>query len=100
MWTTSYVGSKSGYQHFIELKGNLGSAASFVQNQRLPYKLVDVILRAWFVRHRHYLERTKTFVLGFVFVFVWAHEPAKSSVASYLFQTLLRFQRDAVFPIP
>ena len=41
MWTTSYVGSNNGYQHFIELKGHLGSAASFVQNQRLPYKLVD-----------------------------------------------------------
>ena len=41
MWTTSYVGSNSGYQHFIELKGHLGSAASFVQNQRLSYKLVD-----------------------------------------------------------
>ena len=30
----------------------------------------NVILRAWFVRHRHYLEQTKTFAL----VFVLAHE--------------------------
>ena len=29
---------------------------------------------AWFVRHRLYPERTKTFVFGFVFVFVLAHE--------------------------
>ena len=28
----------------------------------------------WFVRHRLYPERTKTFVFGFVFVFVLAHE--------------------------
>ena len=34
--------------------------------------ICDVILRPGFVRHRH-LERTKTFVLGFVFVFVLAH---------------------------
>ena len=32
------------------------------------------ILKNWFVRHRLYLERTKTFVFGFVFVFVLAHE--------------------------
>ena len=38
----------------------------------------DVILRAWFVRQGHYLERTKTFVLGFVLVFVLAHEQAIS----------------------
>ena len=41
-----------------------------------PINLCNVILRAWFVCHRHYLERTKTFVLGFVFVFVLAHEQA------------------------
>ena len=38
--------------------------------------LCNVILRAWFVHHRHYLEQTKTFVLGFVFVFFLAHEQA------------------------
>ena len=27
-----------------------------------------IVLRAWFVRHRLYPERTKTFVFGFVFV--------------------------------
>ena len=43
-----------------------------------PIILCNVILRAWFVRHRHYLERTKTFVLGFVFVFGLAHEQAIS----------------------
>ena len=41
MWTTSYIGSNSGYQHFINLKSHLGSVASFVQNKRLTYKLVD-----------------------------------------------------------
>ena len=41
-----------------------------------PLNLCNAILRAWFVHHRHYLERTKTFVLGFVFVFVLAHEQA------------------------
>ena len=34
-------------------------------NQSLWYSR---IIRAWFVCHRHYPERTKTFVLGFVFV--------------------------------
>ena len=29
---------------------------------------------AWFVRHRLYPEQTKTFVFGFVFIFVLAHE--------------------------
>ena len=29
------------YQCFIDLESHLGSAASFVQNQRLAYKLVD-----------------------------------------------------------
>ena len=33
-----------------------------------------IILRAWFVRHSLYPERTKKFVFGFVFVFVLAHE--------------------------
>ena len=33
-----------------------------------------IVLRAWFVRHRLYPERTKTFVFGFIFVFVLAHE--------------------------
>ena len=42
-----------------------------------PIILCKVILRAWFVRHRHYLESTKTF--GFVFVFVLAHEQATST---------------------
>merc|ERR1711923_198613 len=33
-----------------------------------------IVLRAWFVRHRLYPERTKSFVFGSVFVFVLAHE--------------------------
>ena len=33
-----------------------------------------ILLKARFVRHRLYPERTKIFVLGFVFVFVLAHE--------------------------
>ena len=37
-----------------------------------PIILCNVILRAWFVCHRHYLERTKTFV----YVLVMAHEQA------------------------
>ena len=41
--------------------------------------LFYVLLRAWFVRQRHYLERTKTFILGFVFFFVLAHEQAIST---------------------
>ena len=43
MWTTSYNGIYSGYQHFIDLKSHLSLAASFVQNQRLAYKLVDEV---------------------------------------------------------
>ena len=38
----------------------------------------NVILRAWLVRHRHHLERTKIFVLSFGFVFVLAHEQANT----------------------
>ena len=45
-----------------------------------PINICDAILRAWFVRHRHYLERTKTF--GFCFVFVLAHEQAISKANS------------------
>ena len=41
--------------------------------------MCNIILRAWFIRHRHYLEQTKTFVFSFVFVFVLAHEQAISS---------------------
>ena len=40
------------------------------------YVIKGVILRAWFVCHRHYLDRSKTFVLGSVFVL--AHEQAIS----------------------
>ena len=36
--------------------------------------------KAWFVRHRLYPERTKTFVFGFDFVFVLAHEQPISSI--------------------
>jgi len=41
-----------------------------------PTILCNIILRTWFVCHRHYLEGTKTFLLGFIFVFVLAHEQA------------------------
>ena len=34
----------------------------------------------WFVRHRLYPERTKTFVFGFVIVFVMAHEQSISTM--------------------
>ena len=40
-----------------------------------------IVIKAWFVRHRLYPERTKTFVLGFVFVFVLAHEQPISACA-------------------
>ena len=33
-----------------------------------------IVLRAWFVRHSLYPQRTKKFVFGFVFVFVLANE--------------------------
>ena len=45
-----------------------------------PIVICNVIIRAWFVRHRHYLQRMKTFVLGFVFVFVLANEQAITAV--------------------
>ena len=41
-----------------------------------------IVLRAWFVRHSLYPERTKKFVFGFVFVFVLAHEQPISTLAS------------------
>ena len=44
--TTSFNGTNRGYQHYIDGKIYLGSAASFVPNQRLTYKLVDR-------QHRH-----------------------------------------------
>ena len=37
-----------------------------------------IVLKAWFVRHRLYPERTKTFVFGFVFVL--AHEQPISKI--------------------
>ena len=41
MWTTSFGRSFMGNQHCNGRCNHLGSAASFVQNQRLAYKLVD-----------------------------------------------------------
>ena len=38
------------------------------------------VLRAWLVRHWPYLERTKSFICGLVFVFVLAHEQAISMI--------------------
>ena len=48
-----------------------------------PIIACNVILGAWFVHRRHYLdlERTKTF--GVVFVFVLAHEKAISRKENY-----------------
>ena len=45
-----------------------------------PIILCNVILRAWFVRHRHNLERTKTFV------FVLANEQAISTNVGFQLQ--------------
>ena len=44
-----------------------------------------IVLRAWFVRHSLYPERTKKFVFGFVFVFVLAHEQPISAFLPRLF---------------
>ena len=44
-----------------------------------PIIICNVILKAWVVCHRHYVERMKTFVLGLVFVYVLAHEQAISN---------------------
>ena len=49
-----------------------------------PIILCNIILRAWFIRHRHYLEQTKTFVLNFVFVFVLTHEQTISPCKPWL----------------
>ena len=46
-----------------------------------------IVLRAWFVRHRLYPEQTKTFVFGFVFVFVLAHEQPRNKVGYFLIST-------------
>ena len=40
-----------------------------------------IVLRAWFIFHRLYPERTKTFIYGFVFVFVLAHEKPVSTMS-------------------
>ena len=42
------------------------------------FQYIIALLRAWFVRHRFYPERTKTFVCGFVFVL--AHEQPISNI--------------------
>ena len=55
-----------------------------------PIILCNVILRAWFVCHRHYLERTKTFVFVLVFVFVLAHEQAISKVVKWFLGQLIQ----------
>ena len=47
-----------------------------------------IVLKAWFVRHRLYPERTKTFVLGFVFVFVLAHEQPIGTLTAVLYPIL------------
>ena len=58
MWTIPNIGINSGCQHFIDVKSHLRSAASFVQNQRLANKLVDVLqvyntlLAGWTMRLR------------------------------------------------
>ena len=43
-----------------------------------------IVLRAWFVRHSLYPERTKKFVFGFVFVFVLAHEQPINKIGSII----------------
>ena len=53
-----------------------------------PMIVCKIILRAWFIRHRHYLEQKKTFELGFVFVFVLAREQAMETATSFLQETL------------
>ena len=42
MWTTSFSRSIRRNQHCNGLCSRLGSPASFVRNQRLPYRLVDL----------------------------------------------------------
>ena len=52
---------------------SLGSFWNLSMTNELILQCI-IALRAWFVCHRLYPERTKTFVFGFVFVFVLAHE--------------------------
>ena len=58
MWTIPNIGINCGCQHFIDVKSHLRSTASFVQNQRLANKLVDVLqvyntlLAGWTMRLR------------------------------------------------
>ena len=47
-----------------------------------PMFQCDVILGAWFVCHRYYLERTKNFVLGFV---SWHMNREKTWVECFIF---------------
>ena len=53
------------------------------------YMAPNVILRAWFVRHRYYLERMITFGFVFVFAFVLAHEQAISKVVKWFLGQLI-----------
>ena len=51
-----------------------------------------IVLRAWFVRHSLYPERTKKFVFGFVFVFVLAHEQPIRAWVWKSFELFLNYQ--------
>ena len=75
------------YQHENEGKNqSLGSFWNLCMMNE-PILQCIIVLRAWFVCHRLYPERTKTFVFGFVFVFVLAHE---QSVTFTRYPTLVR----------
>ena len=56
-----------------------------------------IVVWAWFVRYRLYPERTKTFVFGFVFVCVLAHEQpirvigTSQSVTPYKFCKVFKY---------
>ena len=77
MWTTTpYIEINSGYQCFIDLESHLGSAASFVQNQRLAYKIVVDIkfshVRFWPWPENGYQDDSKIIYIGVSRQFVFS----------------------------
>ena len=83
-WTSVPITCSYMYQDENEDENKNQGFCSFLYvlkktRDKQTHILCNVILRAWFVRHRHDLELTKTFVLSLVFVFVLAHEQATSA---------------------
>merc|ERR1712079_180786 len=78
-FVVEYLRSQVSYSEFMCQDENEDEQQSFGSFWNLcmtnePILQCIIVLRAWFVRHSLYPERTKKFVFGFVFVFVLVNE--------------------------